>query len=364
MHFRGICLLVVLLLSAAAAPASGSAKPWIGVSGNHLVNRAGRPVRLLGVNRAGPEYRCVEDQSIFEGPTDAASIEAMKRWPINAVRVPLNESCWLGINGLGPSLSGAVYRNAVAGFVKRLERAGLYVILDLQWAAPGTYLATGLIPLPDAEHAPAFWLSVAGTFRHDRSLLFDLYNEPHDVSWECWAAPCTVHDNWFGDYPATGLPQLLEVVRSTGARQPVMLGGLDWSRDLGGWLEHVPADPAHAIVASNHTYNFSACYSSCRAALARIASTYPVVTGELGEGDCRHGYIDSYMRWADRHGISYLGWAWDTGVGWSCKAGPSLITNYAGHPTRFGAGLRRHLRAIRPLSGAAARGSAAARPGH
>ncbi len=351
MRPRVICVLVALLVvapTAASAASRGPEKPWIGVKGNHLVESSGRPVRLFGVNRAGPEYRCVEGEGIFEGPTDGASIAAMKSWRINAVRLPLNESCWLGINGIAPSLSGAAYRAAIADFVTRLEHAGLYVILDLQWAAPGTHQATGLIPLPDAEHAPAFWASVASFFRGDRSLLFDLYNEPHDVTWDCWAAPCTVHDNWFGDYPATGLPQLLEAVRSTGARQPVMLGGLDWSRDLQGWLEHVPADPAHAVVASNHTYDFSACYAGCRTALARIAKRFPVVTGELGEGDCRHHYIDPYMRWADRHGISYLGWAWDTGAGWGCKQGPSLIRSYSGSPTRFGVGLRRHLRAIRP----------------
>ncbi len=62
------------------------------------------------------------------------------------------------------------------------------MILDLHWAAPGRHQATGLIPLPDAEHAPDFWRSVASEFRDDRGVLFDLYNEPHDVDWDCWAA--------------------------------------------------------------------------------------------------------------------------------------------------------------------------------
>jgi endoglucanase len=210
----------------------------------------------------------------------------------------------------------------------------------------GAQPGVGLIPLPDAEHAPDFWRSVATEYRHDRSLLFDLYNEPHDVTWECWAAPCSVYDRWFGWYPATGLPNLLRVVRATGARQPVLLGGLDWASDLRGWPAHRPYDPAHALVAANHTYDFTACYSVCRKALANIASRVPVVTGELGEGDCRHSYIDPYMRWADRHGISYLGWTWDAGGRWDCAGGPSLITDYSGHPTRFGKGFREHLRAL------------------
>lgn len=334
-----LSLIALFALFAGIAPAS----PWIGVQGNALVNGRGEPVRLLGVNRSGAEYECVEGSAVFDGPTGWASIRAMKSWHVNAVRVPLNESCWLGVAGVNPAFAGVDYRDAIHEYVSRLESAGLYVILDLHWAAPGDHLATGLIPLPDAEHAPAFWLSVAAEFRDDRAVLFDLFNEPHDVGWECWAAPCQVYDKWFGGYQATGLPQLLATVRSTGARQPVLLGGLAWSRDLEGWLEHVPADPAEALVASNHTYDFSACYRRCRANLVRISRRFPVVTGELGEGDCRRRYVNPYMRWADRHGISYLGWTWDAGDGWDCAGGPSLIRDYAGDPTRYGVGLRRHL---------------------
>jgi endoglucanase len=336
-----ITTLILLVLTASSA-----ANPWIGVRGNHLVDETGKTVRLLGVNRSGPEYECVEEGQIFDGPTDQTSIEVMLSWHINAVRVPLNESCWLGINGVDPSLSGATYRAAIREYVEALERNGLYVILDLHWAAPRHGLATGLIPLPDAEHAPDFWRSVATEYRDDRSILFDLYNEPHDVSWECWSGPCTSYDNYFGSYPSVGLPQLLEAVRSTGAMQPVMLGGLDWARDLRGWLAHKPYDPAHALVASNHTYDYEACGGRCRKALANIARHVPVVTGELGEVDCAHRYIDPYMRWADNHGISYLGWTWNTGGRWTCEGGPSLIDNYDGHPTPFGKGFREHLRLL------------------
>ncbi len=77
---------------------------------------------------------------------------------------------------------------------------------------------------------------------------------------------------------------------------------------------------------------------------------HPVLFGELGETDCRHRYIDRMMGFADRHGIGYLGWAWDAVApgGWSCRGGPSLITSYRGAPTAFGVGLRDHLREHRP----------------
>jgi endoglucanase len=73
---------------------------------------------------------------------------------------------------------------------------------------------------------------------------------------------------------------------------------------------------------------------------------YPVVTAEFGQLDCKANYIDSYMNWADEQDISYLAWAWDTGPGWGCTEGPSLIDNYDGTPTEFGIGFREHLKKL------------------
>jgi hypothetical protein len=336
-------MLAVFVL--AALPAGSAASPWIGVRGNHLVDRGDHPVRLLGVNRSGTEYACQQGWGFFDGPSDMASVRAMKRWHVNSVRVALNETCWLGINGIEPRYGGTAYRRAVRSYVGKLERAGLYVILNLELAAPGPFQASSIPPMPDADHAPEFWRGVAAEYKGDRAVLFDLYTEPHDVGWACWEDGCQIEGEDVGPYRAAGMAELVDAVRSTGARQPILLGGVDWSRDLGGWLAHLPSDPAHALVASNHTYDYAVCGAGCRAALARIAAAYPVVSGEIGEGDCADGYIDPYMRWADRHGVSYLAWAWDAGGGWTCDGGPALITDYDGTPTAFGVGFRDHLQA-------------------
>ena len=71
------------------------------MSGNAIVDSAGRVIQLRGVNRSGAEYACAEGWGFFDGPTDdPASIAAMKSWHVNAVRLPMNEDCWLGINGV------------------------------------------------------------------------------------------------------------------------------------------------------------------------------------------------------------------------------------------------------------------------
>jgi endoglucanase len=346
-----LTLAAATAIGAAGSPTRGaegaaSRAPWIGVRGNRLVNRAGKPVRMLGVSRSGAEYACQQGYGFFDGPMNEESIAAMKRWRINTVRVPLNETCWLGIDGIDPRYGGDAYREAIRGYVERLEAAGLYVVLDLESAVPGGHQAAGIPPMPDADHAPDFWRSVAREYRGDRAVVFELYTEPHDVRWGCVENGCEIGESNFGPYRAVGMRRLVRVVRSTGARQPILLPGIDWSRLFEGWLEHLPPDPAHALVASNHTYDFAACFEACRADLARIARHHPVVTSELGEGDCRDDYIDPYMRWADRHRVSYIGWTWDAHGGWSCRSGPSLISGYDGAPTPFGRGFRDHLRTL------------------
>src|SRR6188472_1072394 len=107
------------------------------VRDGRLVGRRGEEVRLLGVNRSGTQYACVEGWGIFDGPTDDAALSRIAAWGANAVRVPLNESCWLGINGVDPAYSGETYRTAIHEYVDRLNAAGLRVILDLHWTAPG-----------------------------------------------------------------------------------------------------------------------------------------------------------------------------------------------------------------------------------
>ena len=345
---RALAGLGALALSALAVGQLGQARssaavvaPALHVSGNRLVNAAGTAVQLVGVNRSGSEYACVQGWGFFDGPSDQASVNTIASWHANAVRIPLNEDCWLGMNGVAPAYSGTNYRNAIASYVQEVNAAGMVAVLDLHWGAPGTQLATGQEQMPDADHAPAFWTSVAGAYAHNPGVMFDLFNEPHDVSWSCWRDGCTLPNGT----RVAGMQSLLNSVRSAGATQPVLAEGLNWGGDLSGWLADAPSDPDHALVASAHLYNFSACNTvTCwNSTIAPVAARVPVVTGELGETDCATGFINSYMPWADARGISYLAWSWDAGGGWSCSSGPALLNSYDGTPNTYGAGYKAHL---------------------
>jgi endoglucanase len=280
-----VCLILFLSTSVASALE-------LRARDNHLVDGRGKVIRLLGVNRSGAEYACIQGYGFFDGPTDQHSIRVMKSWHINAVRVPLNEDCWLGINGVKPQFGGASYRQAIGAFVGRLNRAGLYVILDLHVAAPGSEKAVGIIPLPDADHAPDFWRSVAATFAANHSLAFDLYNEPHDVGWDCWLRGCMLPAGGEGSqqhpaYRAAGMQDLVDAVRSTGAQQPLMAGGRGYARNLAGWLAHRPIDPAGQLAASEHNYGrLAPCGPSCKQAIVRVARVNPVAATTTSNAGC------------------------------------------------------------------------------
>ncbi len=332
------------------------------VQGNLLKDAGGATVRLLGVNRDGSEYMCTPPTTgggTFDGSTGPSSITAMLTWNINTVRLPLNEHCWLGLNG---SLIGAdEYQAAIVDYVVRLHQKNLYVVLDLHWSAPGSTVITGgsngnqLVTMAYADHAIDFWTSVATTFKTDPMVIFDLFNEPildsadrfgnGPVSdpWGCWLNGCSTSKG-----TTTGMLQMLNAVRATGAMQPVVLGGIDWAHKLDQWLQKKPADPANNLMAGFHVYAppLSTCTdTTCwNTQLGAVAQNVPILTGEMGETDCAHGFIDGYMSLADSKGISYLGWAWNPPPSsGNCGTYPSLISNLDGTPTGFGQGLKDHL---------------------
>lgn len=349
----------------------GDNAPAVQVVGNQLEDQNGDPLRLVGVDATGTQDACVQANGIGWGGLNSAEAAAIASWHANAVRVPLNEDCWLGINGVDPRFSGKLYQAAIEAWVSALNGAGLVAILDLHWSAPGTKLADEQWPMADADHSITFWREVATSFKSDPSVIFDLFNEPYlgrvratAADWTCWLHGCkgtaplcpTVlkPSCKIVTYQMAGMQQMLDAVRSAGASQPVMVGGLAWAGDpcgiynLGGnggtcsWLKYEPTDPLHQLIDSFHTYNWTACRTlSCwNQSVAPVAAVAPVVTGELGEKDCSAQYIDQYMEWADQNGVSYLAWAWQPStnkIALGCgPSNTSLLSSWTGTPSTMG----------------------------
>ena len=346
--------------------AASSSKPaGIYVSGNKLVDSQGNTIQLRGVDRSGGEYACAQGWGFWDGPADQTSINAMKTWHINAVRLPVNEACWLGIDGVNSTYGGQNYINQVVSFVNLLNSNNIYVIIDYQWGACGSTstslvncAATSQKDSPDRPNATTFWSSVANQFKDNHAVLFDLFNEPFNDAggWSCWKnGGC---NSTSASYVSEGMQPMVTAIRNAGAAtQPILLGGMHYSNQIDGWLANLPTDPNNSEVLSLHIYgggsgsypcNTTACFDSGGtqgAYLGSIAASHPVVIGEFGESTSppAAGTFDTQlMQWGDSHNYSYLAWTWDAyGVG-SC-GGAIIISDYSGTPcANYGTSIKNH----------------------
>lgn len=316
-----------------------AASPSLHVSGNQLRDAAGAAVQLRGVNRSGTEYACIQGWGIFDGPSDAASVQAIASWHVNAVRIPLNEDCWLGINGAPATYSGANYVNAIAAYTSLLNSYGIDAELSLMWAAPGTYQATSQPGAPDEDHAPAFWSSLAATFKADPGVILAPWGET-TVDWGCFRDGGICEATYGASstaYDTAGMKQAVTVMRQAGYAGPIAIPCIDYANDCadasGSWLTYKPSDPDNQLIAEAHVYGKNTCdTTSCfDATMASVTQQVPMIWGETGEtydaSDCGSGYISTFLPWADAHGVGYLAWTWDT---WgSCLA---LVADYTGTP--------------------------------
>jgi hypothetical protein len=343
---------VISILTVAAPAAYAATIPVLSVDSSGHVTNNGTVWQLRGVDKSGSEYACVQNFGIMTGDSTQSGIDAMLAWHINAVRLPLNEDCWLGINGVNSKYAGANYQTAITNYVNQLASNGMVAVLDLHWSAPGTELATKQQPMADADHSITFWKSVASAYKTHTSVIFDLFNEPYassgDLTWACWkSGGCRVKDSISGGtYTAAGMDQLISAVRSTGATNPVETNGLQWGNDLSGWLANKPSDPKGRLIAGAHVYDINACVTAVcwNKNYKPILATNPIVISEYGSLSACTSTAQTgtggILPWADSLAkkVSYLAWSWNAS---SCTA-PSLVTNTStGTPTNsYGVGIR------------------------
>ena len=343
---------------AKARPLAAAAPTGLHVVGQQLLDGANQPVILRGVNRSGTEYACIQGWGFFDGPSDLTSVQAIASWQANAVRIPMNEDCWLGINGAPQAYSGAAYHNAVATYVATVQSVGLVPILELHWTGAGNTRAIGQEPMLNRDHSVAFWQQVAAAYKGNTGVIFDLHNEPYPdknrdtaAAWECWkngTTPANMATCPGGgkSYQAAGMQEVVNAVRATGATNPILLGGVQYANSLSKWLAYKPQDPAGNMLAAWHVYNFNLCNSAAcyDATAAPVAASVPLVASEIGQDDCGSEMLTTLMKWLDARNAGYLAWTWDN---WGSACGRlSLIADHSGTPTKYGQIFKEHLASV------------------
>jgi len=294
------------------------------VNGNTVCTADGRPHLFHGVARPSLEW-----SSGGEG-LSAADFRRMASWKANVVRVPLNQAFWLAAS----PLHDPGYPGLVDDAVTWAEAAGMDVILDLHWSDRGVIGGCSRTSncqqrMPDANSL-TFWSEIARRYAGDGRVMFELYNEPHDVSWDVWLNGGDTGEGW----QAVGMQQLYDTVRAAGADNLVIAGGLNWAYDLSGVPSHRIA--GYNVAYAAHPYNAGTERRSKFWDIywGALTATDPVVVTEFGDtAGCRDDYAREVVAYADAHAAGWTAWAWvPRGCGF-----PSLLEDWSGKPSPLGA---------------------------
>lgn len=315
--------------------------PALRVSGNRLVTDGGEAVRLQGVNIVSLEWN-PRGERVRE-----AALRAMEEWRANTLRLPVVESYWFGRD---PSQRGdaADYRARVDEIVRLAANRGVYVVLDLH-----------RFRAPRDEHVE-FWREAARRYAGHPAVLFDLFNEPHSISWKVWRdgglvaeKDGTSDEDVFLNaeealrnkqaFRSPGMQALLDAVREAGADNVVIAGGLDWSYDLSGViagyaLQEPEGGAGRGIMYSTHIYNWK---RDWQRNVLDVAAAHPVFVGEVGATtkimkfvaeelqESPYTWVPNALGMMERHGLHW------TGFSLHPRAAPVMIEDWSFAPTDY-----------------------------
>ena len=332
-----LSLLPILPQAARAMP------PQLRVAGPQLQTEAGQVVRLQGVNVPSLEWS-------NEGDHLLQSLKvALEDWKSNCIRLPLAQDRWFG-KAPNQDDGGAAYRQLVEEVVKTVADHDAYVVLDLHWSDAGAWgRYIGQHSMPD-ENSEAFWLLLSGHFANHPAVLFDLYNEPKDVSWEVWKSGGEVKEkvrDKVGDgeqerdisYRTPGLQKLIDIIRAGGARNVIVAGGLDWGYDLSGVLKGFDlADPnGRGVLYGSHVYPWKGGPDNWKTHFGDIAKLHPIFVGEIGaDPKEKRDNTEDGLTWSPKilqyindNGLSWTGWCFHT------DASPRMLLDWNYTPSPF-----------------------------
>ena len=341
-------------IGALGAAASVAALQLLNVAGNKIVDARGKAVILRGFSHSSAETRPVQTATFYETATPNM-MTAAARLGANLLRLPLSQAAWLGtVSNAG--ISGAPYRAAITALVTSARAVGLFVALDLHWNDPQP--TAGFTPAAAVQQlmanrdatgsgttdSRAFWSSVANTFKGDTGVIFDLYNEPHDITWAQWLSGGAAQTTYSVDggtgtvtysWTTAGMQELLDAVRATGAKNICIANGIGYANALGefeyatngnqslGWLSHKPTDATGQLIAGCHLYpdqpytrttaGTRSFVASAAATVLTVAASVPVFVGEYG--DKRQTPTDNFipliLPWMERNGLSHAAWTFN-----------------------------------------------------
>ncbi len=304
------------------------------VSGNRLVDPDGNEVWLQGLNVPSLEWSPGGEQ------VHKSVVVGIEEWNANVIRIPVKEEYWFGEHS---SDGGKAYRDIVDQMITLAANRGAYSVLDLhRYRAPTQKFAD-------------FWTDAATRYKNHPAVMFDLMNEPHGTSWEVWKNGGFVGDKKdveqapfltpeerakLNGFESIGMQAMLDAVRATGARNIVVVGGLDYAYQLDGILNGYALDDrgGNGIMYSCHIYPWK---SQWQKYLLDAAAKHPILLGEVGADAKKMTFMpleqqEDWETWTpailgliQQHRLNWTGWCFHP------SASPRMLLDWDYTPTPF-----------------------------
>ena len=322
------------------APTASTVPPELHVVGNELQTAAGKAVVMQGLCLDSLEWSAKGEHLQQSIP------EAIEQWHANAIRLPMGPRFWWGV---GPyqarDVGGLKYRAIIDNCVDETTRRGAYLVLDLH-----------RFGRPTADDV-TFWKDAANRYKNNPAVMYELFNEPHSMSWPVWQNGGHADDKHRDTNAAentqavaddaVGMQALVDAVRSTGAKNLIVAGGIDWSYDLSGVVNGYAlhdAAGADGIMYSSHNYPWKKGWQHY---VLDAAAKYPVFVGEVG---CPQKWSDfKFIPKGEQYEQLGPGCTWPTdvigmmqkyklnwtGFSFHPKCGPMVISDWNYTPTDY-----------------------------
>lgn len=309
--------------------------PELKTVGNKVLTLDGEPVLLRGLNVPSLEWN-PEGQALFR------LVEcALNEWHAKIIRLPVKSKYWFGREDTKRRGADEAYRWIVDQVVAKAAAKGAYVLLDLHH-----YRA------PD-DDALVFWRDAATRYKNHPAVLFGVFNEAFSTSWDVWenGGPVEYTVKKTGEtvrYQSVGMQAVVDAIRETGARNIVVVGGLEWAYDLTGVAagHEIDQRDGNGLIYDAHIYNWKRDWTG---KVLCVADKHPILVGEWG-ADTRdipatgssaatlespYTWVPAFLGFAQKHGLHWTAWSFHP------RAGPHVIDTYDMEPTPyFGAFVR------------------------
>ena len=321
------------MLALFALAASGAfASPQLHVDGTKILRADGTEFKVRGLNICSLDWSARGDHIRQSVPV------ALDKWNANFIRLEMCQDRWFG-KAPDSRDDGSSYRAIIDWVASEVEKRGKYVLLNLQFSDCGRWGQNiGGHLMPDVCSLE-FWKDCSQRYANRPGVLFDLFNEPDKVSWDVWRNGGPVTETLDGEkvtYQAVGMQTLINAIRSVGAKNVILAGGLGNASQLGEFLTRpLTESSGQGIVYADHFYPCWGFVEDWEPMIAAAQKKIPLIVSEFGDDwamdplDDPSRRVIQVLSVIEKHDLNWVAWCMHP------SAHPCVIADWGYKPTPY-----------------------------